>query len=92
MRRPYSEKLIVAVEYLMEKGITKDREIAERLGVSPHTVKTIKFMLKKRSMGEAKKAEPKREEKEAEEGKQKRRDEEEIWSQITAYLKGELGR
>jgi len=44
----YSEELIVAVDYLMKRGITRCGEIAKRLNVSPFTVRNIKRILRKR--------------------------------------------
>ena len=61
----YDERLIRAVEYLIERGITKSTEIAKRLGISPWTVRNIKYILRK--MKEEKKEEKKEGEKEEEE-------------------------
>jgi len=43
----YSEELVHAVKYLSEKGLNSG-EIARRLGISPFTVRNIKYMLRKR--------------------------------------------
>ena len=43
----YSEELVAAVKYLMGKGITRSTEIARRLGISPFTVRNIKYRLQK---------------------------------------------
>ena len=48
----YREELIVAVEYLMRRGITRSGEIAKRLGLSPFTVRNIKLILKRRKARE----------------------------------------
>jgi len=45
----YSESLIMAVKYLLEKGFNT-REISRRLDVSPNTVRTIKYLLRKQKI------------------------------------------
>ena len=49
----YPEDVIIAVKYLMEKGITRSTEIAERLDLSPYTVRNIKRILRKRGLIDA---------------------------------------
>ena len=56
----YSEDTIVAVKYLVEKGITRSSEIARRLDISPFTANNIKRILRERGLiGVSKKAESK---------------------------------
>ena len=51
----YSDELIAAVEYLLKRGVTRSNEIAERLGISPFTVRNIKTLLnRKKATEEAK--------------------------------------
>jgi len=50
----YPEDVIIAVKYLMEKGITRSTEIAERLDLSPYTVRNIKKILRERGLIEGK--------------------------------------
>lgn len=57
----YHDDLIKAVEYLMRKGVTRSGEIARRLGISPFTVRNIKYLLRKRK---AKRKQEKKEKKE----------------------------
>lgn len=45
----YSEDLIMAVKYLIKKGFNS-REIADRLGISPYTVRNIKRILRERGL------------------------------------------
>jgi len=64
----YPEDLIMAVKYLARKGLNS-REIADRLEISPYTVKSIKRILRKRSLleaPEARKAKAKAESKKSE--------------------------
>lgn len=44
----YPEELIIAVKWLLHKGITRSGDIARRLEVSPYTVNNIKTLLRKR--------------------------------------------
>ncbi len=44
----YPEKLLIAVEYLLEKGVTKPSEIARRLNISPTTATTVKYLVLRR--------------------------------------------
>jgi len=46
-RYKFDEDLFAAVRYLMKKGINSNKEIARRLNVSPGTVATVKFLLKR---------------------------------------------
>ena len=46
----YPEDVMVAVKYLVEKGVTKSTEIAKRLGVSPYTARNIKKLLRRRGL------------------------------------------
>lgn len=45
----YPEDLIMAVKYLLEKGFNS-REVADRLEISPYTVRNIKRVLRKRGL------------------------------------------
>jgi len=45
----YPEDLVMAVKYLIEKGFNS-REVAERLDISPYTVRSIKYVLRKRGL------------------------------------------
>ena len=51
-RYRYREELIMAVSYLINRGITRSGEIAKRLDVSPYTVRNIKSILKRRARQE----------------------------------------
>jgi len=55
----YPEDAIIAVKYLIKKGITKTNEIAKRLGLSPNTVRNIKVILRKREREKQEKKKPK---------------------------------
>jgi len=44
----YSEDLIIAVRWLLHKGVTRSSDIARRLEVSPYTIRNIKRVLKQR--------------------------------------------
>ena len=55
----YHDDLIKAVEYLMRKGVTRSGEIARRLGISPFTVRNIKYLLRRKAREEQKKEKPK---------------------------------
>jgi len=44
----YPEELIIAVKWLLHKGITRSGDIARRLEVSPYTIQNIKTLLRKR--------------------------------------------
>ncbi|RLE47844.1 MAG: hypothetical protein DRJ18_02750 [Candidatus Methanomethylicota archaeon] len=44
----YPEDAIIAVKYLIKKGITRTNEIAKRLNLSPFTVRNIKQILMRR--------------------------------------------
>jgi len=46
----YSEETIIAVKYLIDKGITRSGEIARRLKLSPYTVRNIKKILRERGL------------------------------------------
>ena len=59
----YSEELIIAVEYLMRRGITRTREIARVLRISPFTVRNIKTILNRRKREEKARKEKKKEKK-----------------------------
>jgi len=54
----YPEELIIAVKWLLHKGVTRSSDIARRLEVSPYTVNNIKTLLRKK--GEYPEAKPKR--------------------------------
>jgi len=43
-----AKELVVAVKWLLHKGVTRSGDIARRLEVSPYTVATIKTMLRRR--------------------------------------------
>lgn len=45
----YSEELIMAVKYLLNKGLNS-RQVADRLEISPYTVRNIKRILRKRGL------------------------------------------
>jgi len=45
----FPEDLIMAVKYLLEKGFNS-REVADRLEISPYTVRSIKRILRKRGL------------------------------------------
>jgi len=53
----YPEDLIMAVKYLLEKGFNS-REVADRLEISPYTVRGIKRVLRERGLLEAEEAKP----------------------------------
>jgi len=57
----YSEDLVMAVKYLIGKGLNS-RKIAERLGISPYTVRSIKRILRKRGLLKSEKSKNVREE------------------------------
>jgi len=59
----YSEELIIAVEYLMKRGITRTREIARVLRISPFTVNNIKTILNRRKREAEKTGKEKKKEK-----------------------------
>lgn len=50
----YDTRLVNAVEYLLEKGITKSSEIAKRLNISPYTARNIKKLLREKKENEKK--------------------------------------
>ena len=56
----YREELIAAVEYLMQRGITRSGEIAKRLGLSPFTVRNIKDIIRRRKRREEEKTKSKK--------------------------------
>lgn len=44
----YPEELVIAVKWLLYKGVTRSTDIARRLEVSPYTVSNVKRILRKR--------------------------------------------